>query len=97
MEAGRFSLWHWAIVIFVVLLPLGYGIAVLVRRKGSAFSKSRAGFFKGFGIGFALLAAVNVLQMFNSKQVPSGPGPWIDLARRVKKRNRPTRHHAASR
>jgi hypothetical protein len=37
-----FSLLHWAIVALFVLLPLGYVIWMLVRRKGKASNKSSA-------------------------------------------------------
>ncbi len=79
MEAGQVSLLLWAIVVLFILLPLGYGISVLVRRNNAAFSKSRASYVKGFGIGFALIAAANGLQIVNSQRLPNGTGPWIDL------------------
>jgi hypothetical protein len=78
MEAGQFSLWNWAIVVLFVLLPLGYGIFLLIKRKDPASSKSRSGFFTGFGVGFVLVAASSGIQVFLGPRVPSG-WQWIDL------------------
>jgi hypothetical protein len=72
-------LWALDALEFLFVVALGYGIFLLIKRREPAFSKSRAGYFKGFGVGFVLLAASGGLQVFQGQQVPSGPWPWIDL------------------
>jgi hypothetical protein len=79
MNAGQLSLLEWAVVIFFILLPLGYGIFLLIKIRDPAYSKSRAGYFMGFGIGFVLVAMSSGIQVFQGHQVPHGPGPWVDL------------------
>jgi hypothetical protein len=76
---GQFSLWNWAIVVLFILLPLGYGIFLLLKLRDLAFRKSRSSFSMGFGIGFGLVAASSGIQVFLSQQVLRGPGAWIDL------------------